>query len=398
MKKTIKRMLAVGCSAVLLAGCVSFVGCKEDKEQTASIMNVSLNPEVEFVLDENNVVLSANALNEEGNLLLTAAVFTGKSAEEAVELFVQVSEETGFLFEGEISDGENEISISISGDQEKAKALYKDVEKSVKELFEEIDIEGKIQQAAAITEEQLRALVAECEPYLTEAKLKALDYMELVETIAQSRKETAEFYSQELKNAYYEAKAFVMKQAELEVLKSKMGIIEQAAVDSLFMIYTQAVKSMEETRMTYLVAEDSVYQKALADFRAKKTAYLNFRAEVAAMEQTALTEQVLAQLTTLESALDSAESALLSAGEFANKAIDAAKAQMQTTYDNVVALMSKQFEEADKYIDQISKEIKTATNEFFTAFETNYESAITAAKDNWTEMKNNLQQSVDTQE
>ena len=73
-----KRMLSLF-FAVLLCG-TAFVSCKKEEsnvKKETTVMSVSLNPEVEFILDENGVVLSANALNEEGNLILSARVFTG---------------------------------------------------------------------------------------------------------------------------------------------------------------------------------------------------------------------------------------------------------------------------------------------------------------------------------
>jgi hypothetical protein len=102
----------------LATGLGAFVGCGDKgKADEKTIMNVSLNPEVEFVLDSNNKVVSVNALNEEGNLVISAEAFEnveGKSAEEAAQLFVKVSAETGFLVSGTASDGENEVEIVVA--------------------------------------------------------------------------------------------------------------------------------------------------------------------------------------------------------------------------------------------------------------------------------------------
>ena len=109
-----KRKIAIGMSILsLAAGMSAFTGCGgKDEAPTGRVMNVALNPEVEFVLDADDKVLTVNALNEEGNLVISAAAFAdveGKTAEEAASLFVQVSKENGFLFEGSIGAGENEI-------------------------------------------------------------------------------------------------------------------------------------------------------------------------------------------------------------------------------------------------------------------------------------------------
>ena len=108
MKKTSKKVLALALSVSAMMSAFAFVGCGDSEAEGKKVMNLSLNPEVEFVLDANDQVVSVNALNEEGNLIISSATFTGKSADEAVELFVKVSDETGFLFEGELQAGENE--------------------------------------------------------------------------------------------------------------------------------------------------------------------------------------------------------------------------------------------------------------------------------------------------
>ena len=84
--------------------------------------------------------------------------------------------------------------------------------KQVSSYFETVDIDATVKQVEAITEEQLKVLVEECAPYLDTAEMQ---YAELVETIIESRNETATFFSQEIKDAYYEAKECAMQQAEI---------------------------------------------------------------------------------------------------------------------------------------------------------------------------------------
>ena len=100
MKKFVSFMLA----AVLCFSVCSFAACSDNQSNArdTAVMTVSLNPKVEFVLDSNDVVVAVNALNEEGNLIVSADVFVGKDKETAVQTFVQVSKETGFLVTGNV--------------------------------------------------------------------------------------------------------------------------------------------------------------------------------------------------------------------------------------------------------------------------------------------------------
>ena len=389
-----KKITAFLCALTVVAGgAMTMVGCggEEAANGEKKVMNVSLNPEVEFVLDEEDKVVSVNALNEEGNLIISAETFTGKSAEDAAKLFVEVSKETGFVVSGSVKAGENEINISISGDTKKAEALYNDVKAKVNEYFSAEKITATVAQAQAITEEQLEKLVAECAPYMEAAEVQAMEYAQLMETLYESRKETAEFYSQELKNAYYEAKAFAMEQAELETLKSKVSGVFAAACDLAYQGYSTAVSIIEDTRMSLLVSESSLYQRGLAAFRQAKIEYLNYRNEVAEMEQTEVTEAISARLAQYETALEKAEASLLEIGESANAQLDELKADIQKKYDAVIEALEKASVKVSDHLDEVSTKQKEKQTQFFTAFEEDYAAAITAAKTNWDDMKSQLE-------
>ncbi|MBQ7368714.1 MAG: hypothetical protein IJW60_03280 [Clostridia bacterium] len=389
------KKLAVLTAAITAATCtVAFASCGGTGTKEQKVMNLSLNPEVEFVLDADDKVVSVNALNEEGNLIVSAEVFTGKTAEEAAKLFVEVSKETGFLVSGKVNAGENELEISFSGDTKAAESLYNDVKSKVNEYFTAENITATVEQATAIGEEQLEALVAECAPYLEAAEIQAMEYKELVETLAKSRQETAEFYSQELKNAYYEAKAFAMEQAELQAVKTQAGIsgLSAIAFDTAYGLYTTAIETIESTRLTLLVNENSPYQLALKAFREAKTDYLNYRNYVASLEETELTTAISEQLASYQTLVDSAETALLQAGETANTALDTAKVQVKTAYNSVVAAIEEYSAKVSEYASQIATKQQEAQTAFFNDFETSYAAAITAAKNNWQSMKTQLEQ------
>ena len=388
-----KKTVATFCAVLTCATGVCMMGSCGDKtaEAEKTVMNVSLNPSVEFVLDGKNKVVSVNALNEEGNLVVSAENFIGKDMDVAVTLFVEVSKETGFLVSGNAQVANNAINVSFSGDAEQATELYNKVSAKVGEYLSKEKITATVQQAAAITEEKLEALVTECAPYIEAAKVQAMEYAELVEVLYESRKETAEMYSQELKNAYYEAKAFAMEKAELEVLKSQVTGLSQIALDVSYKAYEEAVNALETLRMETLVDAESEYQKALAAFREAKADYLAYRAEVAAMEQTQVTETVLAALVEYENVVNAKEEVLLSIGEMANDGIDAAKTQLGVLYDTVVKGIEGAAVKVGDFVGEISDKQKAAQEEFFTAFETNYAEAITAAKNEWANMKGSLE-------
>lgn len=385
-----KKLAVLIATLTLASSSVGLVGCTDEADKR--VMNLSLNPEVEFVLDENDKVISVNALNEEGNLIVSAEVFTGKTAGEAAELFVEVSRETGFLVTGKVKAGENELKVSFSGDADEVQKLYDGVKEEVEGYLSENNVTATISQAAAITNEKLKALVLECAPYLEEAKIQAMDHAELVSIIEESRKETAKFYSQELKNAYYEAKAFAMEQAELQAIKVQENItgVTEIMFNSAYTVYTTAIETIETTRMTMLVAENSPYQLALKAFRKAKTDYLQYRNYVASLEESALTTQISEQLAEYAVVVDNAETALVQAGVDANAVLDNAKATLKTAYESVVALIGEYANKVSKYATEIATKRSEAQATFFSNFESEYAAAITAAKNDWSAMQTTL--------
>ncbi len=391
--KKIKKLVSLLCAAVTCVSLVSFAGCDSKSGEADKVMTLSLNPEVEFILDGNDKVISVNALNEEGNLIITATAFKdieGKDAATAAKLFLQVSNESGFLVKGDAKYGENEIEISISG--ESVQKLYDKVKENAKKYLDEEKISAKIDELEKITKEELEELVAECAPYLEKAEIKAMEYKELLKELADSRKETAEYYSQELKNAYYQAKAFALEKAELETLKNKANDVFQIAISAENKLYFGAVNVIEQTRLEVLVNEDSLYQKALQSFMKKKTEFLNYRNYIASLEQTEVTEEQLARLDEIKNALDNAENALIQAGKDANAVLDGLKAGVESAYKAAIDLIETASIKVNDYLGEISNAQKTAINDFTTEFENNFATFKTNATKSWNDMRNNLKE------
>lgn len=393
MKKTNKIL----CGAlVTLMSASAFASCgffNPEEADGRTIMNVSLNPKVEFILDANDKVVSVNAINEEGNLIITAEAFEnveGKTAEEAAKLFVEVSAETGYLVSGTASAGDNQLSFSFSGDKSDATALYNEVKAEVSAYLDRIDVTAALKQADALTKAQLKALVDECAPYVETAKM---EYSELMDELIASRKETAEYYSQELKNAYYEAKEFAMNQAEFEVLKEQVDVFTGAILDGLNKGYVDAVETLESKRMEYLVSEDSDYQKALKEFREAKVEFLKGRYEFSLGGVDVTVEMTEEELADLKAKLESVEKALENVGKQANEVLDTFKDNATKAYESIVGKVQELALKTKDNLSAISAKQQEKKAEFFTNFETKYAEVKAAAESNWAAMEEALTKS-----
>ena len=385
-----KKFLGLMCSITLVLACTfTLFGCGKNKDKS-TVMNVSLNPEVEFILDKDNKVVSVNALNEEGNLVINGQAFVGKSSDEAVKLFVEVSKETGFLVTGNIKDGENEINISISANSKKAKEIYNNVKSTVNKYFEDNNLTATVKDYTALTKEYLKQQVKECEKYLTDSELNNMSYEELVNTLQQSREETKEFLSQEIKEAYYQFKNDEVIQARMAYAKSQMNAIAQTTFTIVQETYKTACEKLEQARINYFVKEDSPYQTALRTLREKKTEYLNYRNYVAGLTNDTITTFINNTLENLNNALTQAETALNTAIKSCKDAMVVFQNTLTTTYNEVVAALNKAGVEINNASKEVVNQVNTAITNLKTSFSNTYREAITKAKNDWNNMKYNL--------
>lgn len=130
--KKILSVLSI-CFVVLASLCLS--ACGENQTAT-SVMTMSVNPEVQFVLDQNNKVMNVTATNEDGEKLIANVNFKGKTADEASKLFVQISTELGKI---NVNTKGTEVTISISAKSDTAKIeeLKTKVQNSVNQYFKD---------------------------------------------------------------------------------------------------------------------------------------------------------------------------------------------------------------------------------------------------------------------
>lgn len=394
MKKFISTMLAL----VMCCSLFSFAGCSNDKTEAreVGVMTVSLNPKVEFVLNSDDVVVAANALNEEGNLILSADVFVGKDKQTAVKTFVQVSKETGFIVSGNVKAGENEISVNFSGKD--AQARYEEVKTELEKYFSEENISASVAQAKEDINAFIDAQVAKVAPYLEAAEIKAMEYGEKIKVIMDSAEETANMYSEELKNAYYRAKADAYELAKFEYAAEKLDSVTATALRLNAKMYETACNAYETAYNMLFVDEKSAYQVSLAAFRIAKTNYLNYRNYVASLEQDKVTEAVTAALDAYKTALDSAQDAMEAAYSAAIRSMQSVRTSMDDTYAKVNKYIREHDENAKQHLADASVKATEAIDKYSAKFEKDYSNAMESAKKAWKDMKDKLEQGYKPEE
>ncbi len=346
-----KKIAACGMSLALAAGtCALLAGCGGGDGEAAARMQVDINPSVEFILDADDKVLSVTALNDDGALIVAGEAFVGKTAEDAVELMASISTDAGYLVKGELSAGQDGITISITGDEEAAQKLYEDVKAGVDAFLEKSGIDAAVERGEALKLDALRALVQEADPTLTDEEVAAMTEEQLLNALKISRIETAQLLTEELRDAYNTAKEYDFRFAERQATKSVIEGLGSAyesflngyaaALDS----YQKAIEAVEQARYDYLVDAGSDYQKILAEVREQKDKVLEQRKEAAELPEGAAKEAAKAALAAEEAILETKEAALELAGDAANASFDLALSAMKTV-ENALTELEKTFPE-----------------------------------------------------
>ena len=107
--------LVLGIAIVLTLAACADIGTETSASEI--IVGVDINPSIEFIVDENDIVTSFNLVNEDALILCADVEFIGMSIEDAIELFIQLATEAGFI---DIEAEDNAVLFTILGGDDDA--------------------------------------------------------------------------------------------------------------------------------------------------------------------------------------------------------------------------------------------------------------------------------------
>lgn len=135
-----KKFAIAACLAVLLIG-GGFVYATP-----TSYMSVDINPSIELGINALGRVVSVEALNDDGQVVLDElGSIKGKKLDSAVKLIVDAAVDEGFIEEDDTSFIE---LTAVTDDEEKAAKLLRDADKGTKEALDENETEAEVGQSA----------------------------------------------------------------------------------------------------------------------------------------------------------------------------------------------------------------------------------------------------------
>ena len=368
----------------MLASSLVLVSCGGDRptEGTVTRMTVDINPSVEFMIDDENKVISATALNDDGSVILVGEAFVGKTPEEAVELMLTVATETGYLVKGNVQATDNAVKISVTGDTKYAEKLVDDISAKANEVLTSLDISATVETVEELTLDALRALALSSSIY-TEKEINEMNKDQLLAAIAEGRIETAEILTAELREAYFIAKEHEISFAESEqtarVIESIGGLytVLHTTYKTALDAYGTAIGKLDELRYNMLVSPDSEYQKSLVALRDAKAELIEQRTYTASLDING-TEYVSATATLAirEDAYDAALSAYEALGDQINASLETAVSALTESEAQLRKLEETLFDDnVEEKLAEKAKEIEAAINAKKDAFFAEFEAA-----------------------
>lgn len=396
----IKCLSLALCLCLLIGMALPLASCKKSEptppEGTYTRMTVDINPSVEFMVDDQNKVVSVTALNDDGSILIAGEAFVGKTPEEATQLVVSLATDAGYLVKGEIhtenTDESQKVEISVSGNSDYAKELAQNVKSDVEKYLKDNKITATVESVKAKTLDEMRAVVV-ADGLFTEDEVKDMTEEQLYKALAAGRIETAELLTAEMREAYYRAKdykiSFVEKQATADII-SGMGTtykVLMSGYSAALVMYSTSIDTLDELRYSLLVDPESAYQKALASLRDAKEDLLKEKKLVLSVKDGDETyAEISASFKLSEETYNRALKAVEDAGAAANKAMEAAIAtlrevetqlkELEATLRENEDISAKLTAEAQNLEDTLNK----AKDNFFAEFEAAHKSDIEKAE------------------
>lgn len=396
----IKCLSLALCLCLLIGMALPLASCKKSEptppEGTYTRMTVDINPSVEFMVDDQNKVVSVTALNDDGSILIAGEAFVGKTPEEATRMVVSLATDAGYLVKGEIhvenTDESQKVEISVSGNSDYAKELAKNVKSDVEKYLKDNKITATVESVKAKTLDEMRKVVIE-DGLFTEDEVKDMTEEQLYKALAAGRIETAQLLTAEMREAYYRAKdykiSFVEKQATADII-SGMGATYKALMSgysAALAAYSTSIDKLDALRYSLLVDPESAYQKALASLRDAKEDLLKEKKLVFSVKDGDKTyAEISASFKLSEETYNKALKAVEDAGAAANKAMETAIAALREIEAQLKALEEKLRENEDisakltAEAQNLEDTLNRAKDNFFAEFEAAHKSDIEKAE------------------
>ena len=221
-----KKILSCVLAVCFIVPCLLMLSaCNSGSEKT---MEVSINPDVSFVLDGKNNIVSVSYDNEDAGRLYANVNFVGKDVESALQILIEQCAISGHL---EL-DGETvELQVNGSVDAD-IKELENKAKEKIKNVFDDLGVTVTVEVEELSEAARKNALVATASALAPEKSLKELQEMDNAELVSL------------IKNKQKEFEGLVYEQ--VETIKDQFGSIENAILNAIQTL-RDSLETLEES-------------------------------------------------------------------------------------------------------------------------------------------------------
>lgn len=234
-------------------------------------LTIDVNPSIELVIDQNNLVLSVSGLNDDGKIVIFDEEIVGLDLSKALEKIIELETKLGYLLTSNVSQEDSLITITVGTNDEVIKENIKAmVTKTINAVCKKLNIKENVQFIKEKTKEELVKLVLKFDPSLSIDDVNGLSYHELLKLLIEARKETARLATIELEELYYQLKAYEFKLIENEQIQNVINKLD-TSYQTIISNFTESFDNFKDAlnKLENAITEESSnndYQKFLEVF------------------------------------------------------------------------------------------------------------------------------------
>lgn len=352
-------------------------------------ITIDVNPSIELVVDQNNLVLSVSGLNDDGKVVIFNEEIKGLDLTKAIEKIIELETKLGYLVTTNVLHEDNTFTISIGTDDERIKEELKaQITQTINTVCSKLKVRENIEFVKEKSKAELIKLVLKFNPTLTEEEANSLSFQELLQVIIDARIETVKLVTVELEELYFQLKAYEIKLIENEYIKKFINNLDSSyqvlinGYDEVYSAFKEAIIKLE-TAITKESDDDSDFQKVLIAFNSIAEQIENLLTLINDTPLDGAKEILITALNALKDELESKKEELIQLKEIIVEAINKAIADVDEVLTNIEDLKASFPSEIktilNDHLGEIETQINLEKNLFFEKFEEKYREIIERA-------------------
>lgn len=234
-----------------------------------AIVQIDVNPSVEFVVDDSDKVLSVKGLNDDGKLILTDEEFENLSLKDAISKLLNLEEKTNFL-----SETNKNVALTLTIENKGVEeVLTNKLNKILKSTQNNLstNIEIKFNKSKSI--EDLKDYVNSIEII---KNVQDLQYSELIGIVRKYHEDVRTLDSIALENLYLKSKTEYFEELKENKIKELVNDLDDSyktqvdRYNKLYLLVKETYNNLQATYESLYVDNNSPYQMALKDLEEVK--------------------------------------------------------------------------------------------------------------------------------